>query len=460
MSGWFKEVGKKVAAEAAATKPHVVAHFGGPLQLRQLDKIMAYKEAEKPDSMILSGGLLGAGTSLADKGRFMVQCLNEIGFTHVGLSRDDFVFGTDTLKERIAEFKGNVVCNNLPEGLAGSPKQLCEAAQITPFTGVTGYVDVATPGLSTRDGKTCTLDVLKKRVTGKNCYCLTSQSVNSDMSLLDVDGPQLGDRDLMPSLMPFVLGSDDSQHLDQAHISGAHVLRSTGGVTTITIWDKGANNVVNTYRELHDKRFRNKSLFEMLKYHSTTYLSQVDHLILPLKETAAEQSKENREVELARAGISLKQQILSYLRDALGADICLAHVGLFAERTDGATIRHPTVGAVRKLFPFPGRMCVMELTGKEVMTALTYRPKHLDPRSYEDAVLLCNNEMKDLEDTKTYRVALPKTLASGFYNINGIANSLFEDNHCSQTFPCIPVKDLLGTAAVQQLKAREAAARA
>eukprot|EP00754_Rhynchopus_humris_P049595 Rhum_TRINITY_DN8485_c0_g2::Rhum_TRINITY_DN8485_c0_g2_i1::g.28112::m.28112 len=460
MSSRFK-VGKK-AAEAAAMKPHVVAHFGGPLQLRDLDKIMAFKEAKKPDSMVLSGGLLGEGTSLADKGRCMVQCLNEIGFTHVGLGRDDFVFGTDTLKERIAEFKGSVVCNNLPEDVAGSPKQLRNAAYVTEFTGVTGYVDVAMPGLTTLNGAEATYEVLRKRLVGKNCYCLTSQPIASDISLLNME--TMGAQELMPSLMPYVLGADDSQHLDQAHVSGAHVIRSTGGVTTITLWDnKGMNNVVNTYEELQNRRFRNKSLFEMLKYHSKTYLSQVDHVILPsLQEAEAETElgASEKEGKSAYDGIMLKKQMLTRLRDALGADVCLAHMGLFAESTLKETIKHPKVGALRKLLPFPGRMCVVELTGKEVMTSLTYRPQLVDQRSYDDAILLCNADMPELDDEQTYRVALPKPLAAGFYNINGIVNSNYVRLRDPQTFPCIPIKDLLGTAAVQHLLAREAASRA
>eukprot|EP01063_Lacrimia_lanifica_P024875 TRINITY_DN32693_c0_g1_i1.p1 TRINITY_DN32693_c0_g1~~TRINITY_DN32693_c0_g1_i1.p1 ORF type:complete len:510 (+),score=208.73 TRINITY_DN32693_c0_g1_i1:75-1604(+) len=493
---WATHGARRAAApQAEVPEDHNLLHCSGPLDLKRVDKLMGYVEKAQPDAVVLSGGLLGGG-ALGDKGKTMVKILNALGVKYVGLSRCDLFFGPEVLQERVAEFNGTVVCNNVA-GLDGVVPQV-KVGRTTSKLHLTGYVDAVRPGFTIVDGRERTMKLLTDEQISLETHafyaCLTAQDVDADALLAERSpGRKAG------AALPLILGTGETSASEDKYDHRVRVVQSgTHGITAtrIRVWDasKYGTAVVTDVADLERvAKFKSPALFQALKACVAARAAQLDMPVVPgprrgdlpedvqwalVKQEEAgsnpatpDKAEEARLAHLlevpkgtvartldlgdaaavpmspvqAAVHAQMKTNALTALKAYLNVDACVAHDGSFSNAAAAAEAL-PLRG-VKQLLPHPTKMCIVELSGVELreLQGFAYEPLW---GGWQHGALHFDAGVRALqpEVNRTYTVAVPRVLTSGLYKT---PLGRFRDQ--TELLPHMPVMRLLQGVASEKL---------
>ena len=417
-----------------------ILHLSGPIKMASLDKVMALKEAITPDVIVVSGGLVGEGSSFLDKGRTMVSALNEIGVTHVSLGRNDLLLPKHILAKRIREFRGVVLSTNLDEPDLATKEY--SATKGCAFTGVTGGVS---PRYCFGESR---LEEAMHHDRKNVLFVSTAQTEAEDVQLTAIQGGiNLKAKQQRPkSLLALVLGSHPAGAYSnigrsENRIRIAHA--QDGEFTDIEFYDTSRKNIVARTRKISavkgTAKFFSKTFFSVLKRFADSKRA-INDVIIPSSGSSLEE---------------LKASLLECVKDVLEVDVCVAHNGSFAgsAKNDYSNTKYADLS---EILPYPTQMTVIGMSGKLLSAMVSYTPPMRgrgDAPDFKERSLVFNTtfEHMTIEDHKTYLVAVPKLLAGGLYNIKHITSST---KGTMQDHPSAPLLDLIGAAVMQELQER------
>ncbi|KAJ9464350.1 hypothetical protein DIPPA_15993 [Diplonema papillatum] len=433
---------------ARPTPDFVMLYCSGPLELEKIEAIAAYAREARPNALVMGGGLLGKGRSLADGGQAMVRALNAAGFTHAALGPGDLFLDKARLAQRVHEFKGTVLSSNVSvRGVIPLSVRVADT-----ICSLTGFVTCTSEDYVITDGAAHMRRLLRAR-KGDFIFPLTCQTEEADEQLA---------RGVIPrdegSQMPAVLGASQGDvkavpmgpnqiFLTSCGVAGTHVGR-------IDVWmRRPASHCTVDVRDIS----------HVVGSSSCSKVADAIGGHLKFLEYEVERfplfggSALHKTSLLASAG--------SLAKGPLRADACVLHKGCLLHTSLNAS----DVATLKEAIPQAVPLAVITLTGNQLASLLKWTPVYRDKReaelSWQSLVIdsdwkltaarvltgrkLANGTMEALDRQRSYRVAVPRVLLLGGWQL-----PLFEDLRRMQIdfsdHHTTPLVDLVRMAAYDQ----------
>jgi 2',3'-cyclic-nucleotide 2'-phosphodiesterase (5'-nucleotidase family) len=361
--------------------------------------------------VVLAGDFVAPSLlSSLDAGRGMIDCMNDIGFTHVVLGNHEDDIPVIELCERVRELKATWIGTNCAPSDAMKHHDFVDVGSVR--VGLLGvvvadrnlYRDAPFGGAPIEPANPCVLREAKKLVAD-GCACvvpITHQSIEDDRLLAR-------ERGTLP--MPVIVGGHEhTQFLEEVNATwivkaGSDALAAV--ITEIT-WPAMTVSVrlepVANFPE--DAELRARVDEHMSKVHEIEAASLV---ILPPGETLSSVGSRHQQT-------SLGTLLCSRMRDALGADHCIFNGG--GVRAGREYKNHFTYGDVKAELPFDNEIVVVRMPGRVLRDAIVDSRKHApaDSGAYlqtDDAL-----HVDTIDDAREYRVAIVRNLLSGMDHID------------------------------------------
>ncbi|HEY2364757.1 MAG TPA: metallophosphoesterase, partial [Polyangiaceae bacterium] len=274
--------------------------------------------------VVLAGDFVAPSLlSSLDAGRGMVDCMNDIGFTHVVLGNHEDDIPTVELEQRITELKATWIGTNVHVGSAMKHHDTIDVGGVR--IGLLGvvvvdrnlYRDAPFGGAEVEPANPCVLRESKKLIDD-GCACvvpITHQPIEDDRALA---------RDKGALCFPVIVGGHEhTEFLEE--VNGTWIVKagSDAGVAIITeITFEGATATATVRAEPvsnfpEDPELRARVDEHMSKVHEIESASLV---ILAPGETLSSVGARHQQT-------SLGTLLCSRIRDALGADHCIFNGG-------------------------------------------------------------------------------------------------------------------------------------
>ena len=360
--------------------------------------------------VVLAGDFVAPSLlSSLDAGRGMVDCMNDIGFTHVvlGNHEDDIPFVE--LEQRVSELKATWIGTNCRVGTMKHDDAIDVGGVRVGLLGVVVadrnlYRDAPFGGAEIEPANPCVLREATKMIDAGCTFVvpITHQPIEDDRALA---------RDKATLRMPVIIGGHEhTEFLEQ--VNGTWIVKAGSDaaaaiITEITM--DGAMTVsvraepVTNFPE--DPELRARVDEHMSKVHEIESASLV---ILAPGETLSSVGARHQQT-------SLGTLLCSRIRDALGADCCIFNGGGIRAGRDYKV--HFTYGDVKAELPFDNEIVVVRMPGRVLRDAIVESRKHApaDSGSFlqvDDAL-----HVDAIDEAREYRVAIVRNLLSGMDHI-------------------------------------------
>jgi len=361
--------------------------------------------------VVLAGDFVAPSLlSSLDAGRGMVDCMNDIGFTHVVLGNHEDDIPMVELAMRASELKATWIGTNVHVGDRMKHHDTIDVGGVR--IGLLGVVVAdgnlyrAAPfgGAEIEPANPCVLREAKKMIDD-GCACvvpITHQPVEDDRALA---------RDKGTMCFPVIVGGHEhTEFLEQ--VNGTWIVKAgsdaMAAIITEITFDGSMTVSVRAEPVTHfpeDPELRARVDEHMSKVHEIESASLV---ILQPGETLSSVGSRHQQT-------SLGTLLCSRMRDALGADCCIFNGGGIRAGRDYKT--HFTYGDVKAELPFENEIVVVRMPGRVLRDAIVDSRRHApaDSGAYlqiDDAL-----HVEAIEDAREYRVAIVRNLLSGMDHI-------------------------------------------
>lgn len=383
--------------------------------------------------VVLAGDFVAPSLlSSLDCGRGMVDCMNDVGFTHVVLGNHEDDIKTAELHKRIGELQATCISTNLRFDDKAKHHDCVDVGNIrVGLLGVTVvdrnlYRDAPFGGAPSEPANACALREAK-RLVEQGCTCvvpITHQSMEDDRALARAR--------MIPQFPVIIGGHEHTPFLEE--IDGTHVVKAGSdavqAVITEITWPGPAvtTRIEPVARYPEDPELRARVDQHMLKVHEIQSATLV--LLPPGQKLSSIGSR--------RQQTSIGTLLCSRMRDALGADFCLFNGGGIrgAHDYEGRI----TYGDLETEVPFDNEIVVVRMPGRVIREAVLASRSHAPA---ESGAFLQTDDALDLDaldPEREYKVALVRNLLLGMDHIEPLER--FAKEHPDKLPPATTGRDV------------------
>ncbi len=383
--------------------------------------------------VVLAGDFLAPSLlSSLDAGRGMIDCMNDVGFTHVVLGNHEDDIPTTELHRRIAELHATWLVTNVRFDPKTKHHEVIDVDNVR--VGLLGvvvvdrnlYRDGPFGGAPSEPANACALREAKKLVD-EGCACvvpITHQSIEDDRALARAG--------MWPPFPVIVGGHEHTPFLEK--INGTEIVKAgsdaVSAVITEVTWPGPSvtSHLEPVAKYPEDPELRERVDAHMLKVHEIQTATLV---VLPPGEKLSS-------IGSRRAVTSLGTLLCSRMRDALGAEHCLFNGGGIRGARDYE--ERLTYGDIETEVPFDNEIVVVRMPGRVLREAVIASRSHAPEESgaflqVDDAL-----ELDALEDDREYRVALVRNLLTGMDHVEPLER--FAKEHPEKVPPVTTGRDV------------------